>query len=117
MIDAEALEARLDAIVERYAPLGVKCDVYVHDDEIFVDSIGRDRSDPSSKGRGAELMREFCAVADSVGLRLELTHMRDEPGLGTYYAQFGLAPYEVPFGNPDLVSMRRPPTVAPATAA
>jgi len=109
MIDVPLLESRLDAIVERYEPLGVKCDVYVHDDEIFVDGIKRDRSDPSSKGRGAELMRELCTVADSVDLRLELTHMRDEPDLGPYYAQFGLTYYDVHGGNPELVSMRRAP--------
>ena len=108
MRDDALIEAEIQEIVDRYAALGVDCEPYLHDVEIFIDSLERDRTDPATKGLGARLMQEMCAVADRHGLPLELTHMRDEPGLGTYYSQFGLVHYDVPGGNPDLSSMVRP---------
>lgn len=108
MRDDALIEAEMQEIVDRYAALGVRCEPYLHDVEIFIDSLGRDRQNPATKGLGARLMREMCAVADRHGLPIELTHMRDEPGLGLYYSQFGLVHYDVPGGNPALASMIRP---------
>lgn len=115
MKDHDRIDAALQTIVDRHSSLGIRCDAYLHHDEIFIDSLERDRDDPATKGRGADLMHDVCALADAEGIRLELTHMRDEPGLGAYYARFGLEHYEVAGGNPDLASMRRVPrTVVPA---
>lgn len=109
MKDHDRIDAALQAIVERHSPLGVHCEAYLHHDEIFIDSLERDRGDPTTKGRGADLMRDMCVLADAEEIRLELTHMRDEPKLGVYYAGFGLEHYDVEGGNPDLASMRRAP--------
>lgn len=108
-------EARtlVDEAIARHAARGVSCLACVDGDEIFVDEIWRDRSDETTRGRGADLMNELCAIADRHGMRLELTHMADEAGLGPYYERFGLRRYEVPGGNPALSSMRRLPAAAP----
>lgn len=114
MMDGSTLEDALEAISERYEGLGVRCDAYAHDDEIYLDVIRRDRTDPSTKGRGAQAIEELCALADSIGQPMGLCHMHDETGLGAYYARFGFTYCVTPNGNPELVTMRRMPIVRTA---
>lgn len=109
----KALSADLDDVVARAEAMGVgvmlEGDVFDGVATIHMPDIGRDRSDASTRGNGAIVIGEVCAVADRHGATLELEHMADEPGLSHYYERFGLMPHPTQDGNPDLVSLRREP--------
>lgn len=77
--------------------LGVSVSVERDDDRnLFMSDIGRNRSDPGTRGNGALVIGKLCEVADAFCLSFETSHMTDEPGLGRYYAQFGFVAYGEP---------------------
>lgn len=106
------IDAELAAIIARGAANGISALIEVDDDgALFLSDFARDRADPASRGQGAVMLREVCALADRLGLVFETSHMTDEPGLSTYYGRFGL----VPDGEPGLVTnLRRMPATVNA---
>lgn len=107
------IDAELSAIIDRGAANGVSALIEIDDDgSLFLSDFARNRDDPASRGQGAVMLREVCALADRLGLVFETSHMTNEPGLSTYYGRFGL----VPDGEPGLITnLRRMP--APQKAA
>lgn len=64
--------------------------------DLFICDLGRDLSDPSTKGNGAKILNMLCSLVDAHGLTMSISHMTDEPGLGTYYARFGFVAEDHP---------------------
>lgn len=105
---ADAVTDLVRGLTAKHERLGVTMDVSVDEHEISLDSIDRDRKDDGTRGRGADAIRDLCALADEHGLRMETSYMTCEPELGPYYARFGFLPHVVEGGYPHLLTMRRP---------
>jgi hypothetical protein len=87
---------------------------YNGSDHIHLDEMGRDMSDPSSKGSGAEIMNRLCRIADRHRLGMTLAAEGREPALEKYYRRFGFV-HDVDADRPEFeygsTPMRRLPRI------
>lgn len=60
---------------------------------LHIPDIGRDRSNPNTRGHGRLVINAILDLADAHQLVVEIEHMTDETTLGAYYRSFGFKPY------------------------
>lgn len=102
------LSSEVDRIIAWASTLGVSIciDIDACGGFLHVPDIGRDTSNPSTKGNGKIVLDAVIALAEQNRLAVELEHMTDEPRLGEYYRSFGFVPY----GDiGDITNLHRPP--------
>ncbi len=102
------LTSEVDQIIAWASTLGVSISIDIDGcaDLLHVPDIGRDTSNPSTKGNGKLVLDAVIALAEQHRLVVELEHMSDEPRLAEYYRSFGFVPY----GDiGDITNLHRPP--------